>query len=98
MAMRDHDLNEQDKETMEKFLDYLSKETTWRYTLRDWNRLETVIVWDKSQVNGCMIGLFIGNLVDLLKLPLEDLVSKCVTAYSKGWEMQVMYYRFKEGE
>ena len=98
MATSKHDLNEQDKERMEKFLDYLSKETTWRYALRQWNRLETVTLWDKAVVNGCMMGVYIGAVVDLLNLPLEELVNKSFHAYSKGWEMQLMYYRFQEGE
>lgn len=96
MAMSDHDLNEQDKELMGKFLDYLSKDTTWRYVLRQWNRLELVTMWDKSQVNGAAVGVYIGTVVDLLKIPVEDLVTKSFHAYSKGWEMQVMYFRFKE--
>lgn len=94
--MSDHDLNEQDKELVFKFLDYLSKETTWRYALRDWNRLELVSFWDKAQVNGAAVGIYIGTVVDLLKLPVEELVNKSFQAYSKGWEMQLMYFRFQE--
>jgi hypothetical protein len=97
MAMSDHDLNEQDKEVLIKFLEYLSKETSWRYALRQLNRLETITLWENLP-KGSMLGVSIGAVMYVLKLPLEELVNKSLTSYSKGWEMQVMYYRFKEGE
>ena len=98
MAMSDHDLNEQDKGAMEKFLDYLPEETSWRFSFKGWSRSDTLNLWDNAQVNGACLGVYIGAVVDLLKLPLEDLVTKCITAHPKGWEIQVIYYRFKNGE
>jgi uncharacterized membrane protein len=96
--MSKHDLDEQDKEHVKKFLDYLSKETTWRYVFRQLDRLETITLWDDFQVLGTAVGVSIGTVVELLKIPVEELVNKNFSTYTKGWELQLLYYRFQDAE
>lgn len=86
------DLNQEDTDILFKFVTYLGTRTSWRCSFREPNRLGTMSFWDKQGTH--MEGTYVGTVLDLLKLPVEDLVAK--RFYPKSWENQLYLYRISE--
>lgn len=96
MGSRQYDLSTQDFDRLCLFITYLGSNTTWRTSLREANRLETISFWDLTRPNAAITGTYIGTVIDLLNAPVEELVTKKI--YPLGWEQQVVNFRIKELE